>query len=452
MLSFDKDQHHVREEMYECFHAIYSVKDCYLVSTPREGGGQPLVTPLVLDRPKEGFDVAVLVPTPRQFQQRASNAASLGSCESCGYGFAACESIATHFGSSLCTTTLSPSAANEPSIATRISKQVTSNGKSKEPKAQAVNTRSTHKWTTIPKNQQPVALIALHSRCHSRAILTTNKYTLNTERVKVVGEDATTISLQSPTYDPMSAKRSAVALDYEMVGVRNNNDSEIARISAIDYLTGEILINTLVQLLQYVADWRTKYSGITKKTMTAAVSQGKTLKGWPEARISLFDHIDANTIIVGQALNHDLNALGIQLERVVDSALLASGAVGRNIKRRWGLKDLCDQLLGIEIQNHGKAGHDSIEDAFAAREVVLWCIEHSDRLKQWGLKQRKDHYSKKTLKPKAKTRAASVRNHPPYIGTGRYYSDEDDEMLRWSDIAEDCGWPHPNTGYDPWYD
>jgi hypothetical protein len=30
--------------------------------------------------------------------------------------------------------------------------------------------------------------------------------------------------------------------------------------------------------------------------------------------------------------------------------------------------------------------------------------------------------------------------------------DEDDEILRWSDIAEDCGYPHPNTGYDPWSD
>ena len=32
-------------------------------------------------------------------------------------------------------------------------------------------------------------------------------------------------------------------------------------------------------------------------------------------------------------------------------------------------------------------------------------------------------------------------------------SDSDDtEVLRWSHFAEDCGWPHPNTGYGPWSD
>lgn len=32
------------------------------------------------------------------------------------------------------------------------------------------------------------------------------------------------------------------------------------------------------------------------------------------------------------------------------------------------------------------------------------------------------------------------------------YFDSDDEgenILHWSDIAEDMGWPHPDTGYDP---
>jgi DNA polymerase III epsilon subunit-like protein len=464
MLSLKKDWHHVWKGTHQFPHAIYSIKDCYLSSTPREGDGQPLVTPLVLDRPKEGFDLVLLVPTSRQLQQHGTNAANLGSCESCGFRFATCESLTAHFESSLCVSIVPRSAARESSISAQTSKNATPNGKTvavgtlpgsgkgKEPEAQALSTQLTHKWTTIPKHQEPVALLALISRCHSRATLIKNKYALNTKHVKFGVEDAITIPLHAPAYHPMNAKRSAVALDCEMVGVGDNNDSEIARISAIDYLTGEILIDTLVQPLKRVTNWRTMYSGITKKAMTAAITQGRILKGWPGARASLFSHIDANTIMVGQALNHDLIALGIQHQRVVDSAILASDAVGSNIKRRWGLKDLCDQLLGIEIQNYGKEGHDSVEDAFAAREVVLWCIEHSDKLKQWGSKQRKDYYSKKTLKPKAKKSTALQRNHPSYLGIDRFHSDEGDETLRWSDIAEDCGWPHPDTGYDPWSD
>jgi DNA polymerase III epsilon subunit-like protein len=449
VLSSDKDQHHLREELQQCFHAIYSIEDCYLVSIPRDSGGSPLVTPLVLDRPKEGFDFALLVSTPENLQQHTSDAASLGSCESCRL------SLTAHFGSSPCITTISPSAAREPSISAQTSRKVTSTGKTaviggsqgsrngKEPTEQALNTQSTHKWTAIPKDQQSVALTALLSRCHSHAILAANKF---------IQKDAMTIPLQTPTYDPMINKRSAVALDCEMIGVGDNNDSEVARISVIDYLTGEILIDTLVQPLQRVTNWRTKYSGISKKIMATAINQGKVLQGWPGARASLFNHIDANTVIVGQALNHDLIALGIQHQRIVDSAILTSAAVGPNIKRRWGLKDLCDQLLGIQIQNHGKTGHDSVEDAFAAREVVLWCIEHPKKLKEWGSKQRKDYYSKKMQKPKAKAGTASHQNRPAYLGIDQYDSNEDDEMMRWSDIAEDCGWPHPDTGYDPWSD
>ena len=128
----------------------------------------------------------------------------------------------------------------------------------------------------------------------STAVLTANKYTPNVNHVKVVGENATTTPLQTPAYDPLNTNRSAIALDCENVGV------------------GEILIDTLVQPLQSVTDWRTKYSGISESTMTAAVIQRRIVQGWPEARVSLFNHIDANTIIVGQGLNHDLIGLGIK--------------------------------------------------------------------------------------------------------------------------------------------
>ena len=149
------------------------------------------------------------------------------------------------------------------------------------------------------------------------------------------------------------SKRSAVALDCEMVGIGNKNESEVARISAIDYLTGEILIDALIQPTKPVTDWRTEYSGITEEALVSAVAQGKTLMGWPEARASLFKHIDTATVLIGQSLNFDLVALGIQHERIVDSAILASDAVGPGVKRQWGLKNLCNQLLDIKIQNHG---------------------------------------------------------------------------------------------------
>ncbi len=45
-----------------------------------------------------------------------------------------------------------------------------------------------------------------------------------------------------------------------------------------------------------------------------------------------------------------------------------------------------------------------------------------------------------------------------YVSSSHFESEhdeehhDDDEILHWSDIAEDFGWPHPDTGYDPWSD
>jgi DNA polymerase III epsilon subunit-like protein len=62
--------------------------------------------------------------------------------------------------------------------------------------------------------------------------------------------------------------------------------------------------------------------------------------------------------------------------------------VGPNVKRQWGLKTLCRELLGVDIQQKSRRGHDSVEDAFAAREVVLWCINNTAGLEVWADQQR----------------------------------------------------------------
>ncbi|KAI4710878.1 hypothetical protein J4E89_004468 [Alternaria sp. Ai002NY15] len=234
-----------------------------------------------------------------------------------------------------------------------------------------------------------------------------------------------------------------------MVGIGPNNVSSLARLSVIDYLTNEILIDTLVQPTESVTDWRTKYSGITRGAMATAVSQGKVLKGLSEARLELFKYVDSDTIFVGHALQHDLSALGIRHDRIVDSAILAAEAVGRGVKKRWGLKDLASQLLDIKIQGGDKVGHDSVEDAFAAREVVLWCIEQPNKMSMWGQRKRKEYYSGKSKKTSVKKGVSSRGFRPSASRPGWCGCLEDDEdVLTWSDVAGDCG----DRNHDPWSD
>lgn len=91
-----------------------------------------------------------------------------------------------------------------------------------------------------------------------------------------------------------------MVIDCEMVGIeQKGGTSELACVSAIDFFTGVILVNTLVEQFLDVSDWRTQWSGITSKGMGEAVASSKALKGSTAVRAELFKFMDSQTILVG---------------------------------------------------------------------------------------------------------------------------------------------------------
>lgn len=249
-----------------------------------------------------------------------------------------------------------------------------------------------------------------------------------------------------------------MVIDCEMVGVARGR-SELICISVVDYFTGAVLLNKLVYPAERVVKWRSNIHGITSVTMQAALSNGQALVGWESARQELWKLIDDSTILVGHALQHDLDILRIIHHRVVDSAILAQNAIGQN--RQWGLKILCTQILHKEIRENDGGVHDALEDVLATREVVLTCTQNKDEFRTWAAKTKADEEWKaaeretarlRKMAKKAETKKAKavISN----LSTAYLYSssDSDGEIIYWSDIAEDCGWPHPDTGYDPWSD
>ncbi|KAL5333318.1 hypothetical protein BJX70DRAFT_406338 [Aspergillus crustosus] len=192
----------------------------------------------------------------------------------------------------------------------------------------------------------------------------------------------------SPESNPRARK--AVVLDCEMVGVLGTNNhvvNEVVSLSAVDFLTGEILINTYVDPQKRVISWRTKFSGVSASFLEKMKSQRRVLPGWKAARASLWSFIDEETILIGHSLNNDLDVLGMVHTRVVDSALLTRDAVGKECNRFWGLKKLVKLFLERDIQT-GSSGHDCLEDTFGAREVVLWCLRYPDQLQEWAASER----------------------------------------------------------------
>ncbi|KAH7413602.1 hypothetical protein DE146DRAFT_638153 [Phaeosphaeria sp. MPI-PUGE-AT-0046c] len=244
----------------------------------------------------------------------------------------------------------------------------------------------------------------------------------------------------TPPFRPYrgSSMRAAVALDCEM-GTAESGDVELIRISMVDYFTGEILINSLVQPSVRMAHLNTKYSGVTFADLNNARRAGKCLRGTDGARRAVWSYIGPETVVIGHGVGNDLRALKWLHANIVDSYViefkkvkmeeeekkareeeerkvqeelnLVREAAGLHIEEgekngksgegnhgeggdglgelkemkkktkgsgRLSLKTMMKECLNKEIQT-GKRGHDSLEDAVAARELVHWLITHPER-------------------------------------------------------------------------
>ena len=228
--------------------------------------------------------------------------------------------------------------------------------------------------------------------------------------------------------------------------------NEIAFLSAVDFLTGEILINNYVKPSKKVTNWNTRSSGLTPSIMNRAISMNLAiLGGWDGARQMLWDYMDADTVLIGHSIQNDLNVLGMFHSRIVDSSILTAGAVfpdlpsAQRLTRTWALKTLAKELLDYDIQNR-KKGHSALEDAFATRDVVIWCIRNPEELKAWAEDARKkedereiareQERAKKKAEQEQKKRKEEVqkrvREENRAIALGQY--------SRYPDSHGDFGW------------
>lgn len=199
------------------------------------------------------------------------------------------------------------------------------------------------------------------------------------------------LGMMAPTPAYNQSARKAVVLDCEMVGVLGASGrecSEVVRVSAVDFLSGEVIFDTYVSPQSYVISWRTKFSGVNSFVLAQKKREGKLIKGWQAARELLWQFIDAQTVLIGHSLHHDLAVLGMIHTCVLDSATMTRVAVGEDCQRHWALKTLVQQFLNQDIQA-GNRGHDCVEDTYAAREVVLWCLRNTTQLQAWAANERR---------------------------------------------------------------
>jgi hypothetical protein len=162
------------------------------------------------------------------------------------------DSLAAHFESSLHISTPQNLAVQESPRSLRIPTSVIFGGERAtcgttpgkrvtiRSKVQSFDPQPAHKKTVIPQELHNEVFIALMAFCHSRYIL----HIYHTNIVK----DANILmhyALPTPPRFPYLPERAAIAINCDVVD-KHYSESEILHISAIDYLTGEVIIDALV--------------------------------------------------------------------------------------------------------------------------------------------------------------------------------------------------------------
>lgn len=166
--------------------------------------------------------------------------------------------------------------------------------------------------------------------------------------------------------------RLAVALDCEM-GVTMKGESELIRISAVDYFTGYVVLDTLVYPAVPMLHLNTRYSGVSWQMLNNALAARRCLVSREQARQQLWQFVGPETIVMAHGGAADLLALRWIHRRMVDT--LHVEGTHENPETDRSLKNLAAVRLNRRIQE-GRRGHDSIEDAMACRELTHWYMGH----------------------------------------------------------------------------
>ncbi|KAG5925784.1 hypothetical protein E4U42_003936 [Claviceps africana] len=206
---------------------------------------------------------------------------------------------------------------------------------------------------------------------------------------------------------PLASHVAAVVIDCEM-GTASSGESELIRISVVDYFTGAVLIDKLVYPSVRMAHYNTRFSGVTRSAMEEARRRNSCFLGRDAARKAVYKFVAPDTVVVGHGANGDLLCLRWIHRVIVDTLLietnrrqlelLSSGALedsrstdtqqeaagadnGTGVEgtkkpvlpKEGGLslKSLALKRLDRVIQVKGR-GHDSLEDARATRDLLHW--------------------------------------------------------------------------------
>ncbi|KAJ4856533.1 exonuclease domain-containing protein [Trichoderma breve] len=254
-----------------------------------------------------------------------------------------------------------------------------------------------NKYSQLSSRQQSIIYDELLKKCHPLQVLRAELHVLENEGRPVGVPNKPKLKLKqfvaAPNGQTSTGARRAISIGCEW-GEAENHRSELLAICAIDVLTGETLIESLVAPSRPIWDWRTKHHGISPQKIDAAVQEKQCLRGWTQAREKLFEHLDRKTILVGYETGIDLRLLRLFHTTIVDSQILGISAIfgqegGKKPSPECLMFRICRDFLGMPIQQNAfyDSGTDKVfEKALVSREIALQCIQRPNIFKKWGNK------------------------------------------------------------------
>ncbi|KAK9846643.1 hypothetical protein WJX81_008267 [Elliptochloris bilobata] len=155
------------------------------------------------------------------------------------------------------------------------------------------------------------------------------------------------------------------ALDCEMCETTDDTRA-LARLCVVNQL-GDIVLEMLVKPMKRIVDYRTSITGLSAKDF-----EGLELRRADAQRAVAALLAAPGAVLVGHALHHDLHALRLDFQPVIDTSLLYTYSGLANCTP--ALADLCRAVLGRELRPP-HAAHDCGADAATAMELVRHLLE-----------------------------------------------------------------------------